>query len=154
MEHLNTINECNDVVKMDERLEKLSANMPENETVMYIIINGDLKMEKGKTAGQCCHSACRVTRVIEKLDNYTAAYKHWINNFEPKIILKASKEELEEISKKYAIVDIKDTSKDLWCVYTRDIGRTQIERGSLTSVAFCPIFRKEVPDFIKKLKLC
>ena len=35
----------------------------------------------------------------------------------------------------------------------RENGRTQFEKGSLTSIAFCPIYRYKTPEFIKKLKL-
>lgn len=44
-------------------------------------------------------------------------------------------------------------NKEIWCCYTRDIGRTQIEMGLLTTIAFCPILRKNTPESIKKLKL-
>lgn len=153
MDHIDIINKCNDIDTMDKKLEKLKENSYDNETVMYIIVNSNLKMKDGKIAGQSCHSACRITRIIEKLDEYPPAYINWINNFEPKIILKASQKELEDMIADYNVSNIDDTKKDIWCVNTRDIGRTQIEKGSLTTIAFCPIYRKNTPEFIKKLKL-
>lgn len=152
MDHIGIINNCNDIEKMNERLNNLSKDSYENETVMYIIINADLKMKDGKIAGQSCHSACRVTRIIENLDQYPKAYTDWISNFEPKIILKATQKELEELIKTYDINNV-GVDQEIWCVSTRDIGRTQIERGSLTTIAFSPIYRKDTFDFIKKLKL-
>ena len=44
-------------------------------------------------------------------------------------------------------------NQDFWCIHTRDIGRTQIDMGSLTTLAFCPILREDTPESIKKLKL-
>jgi len=44
-------------------------------------------------------------------------------------------------------------SQELWCAFTRDFGRTQVEPDSLTTLAFNPIRRKDAPDCIKKLKL-
>ena len=42
----------------------MSKYIPNNddEYVMYVLVNNDLKMGKGKIASQCMHSACRVTR--------------------------------------------------------------------------------------------
>ena len=153
MDHLQIINDCNDIDKMKIKLELL--NSKEEESVMYILVNSDIKMEKGKTANQCCHSACRVTRLIEShnIPN-NSAYNKWVNNFEPKIVLKCSEQEMNKYIENYGINKSEDIENmGIWCTYTRDIGRTQIETGSLTTIAFCPIFRKNTPDMIKKLKL-
>ncbi|QKF94417.1 peptidyl-tRNA hydrolase PTH2 [Fadolivirus algeromassiliense] len=153
MEHIKSISECNNIDMMNKKLDELKEKSHENESVMYIIVNSDLKMKDGKIAGQCCHSACRITRILEKLNEYPQAYLHWINNFEPKIILKSTQKDMEEIIQNYNVNNQDDTQKDIWCVHTRDIGRTQIEKGSLTTIAFCPVYRKDTPEFIKKLKL-
>ena len=153
MNHLEIINECNHIETMKIKLENLSKNNYQEEAVMYILVNTDLKMEKGKVAGQCSHSVSRVTRLVE--ENWkNDAYTKWIHNFEPKIVLKSSEKEMLEIIEKYELIKIDDIKqKDIWCIYTRDIGRTQIDVGQLTTLAFCPILRKDVPDYIKKLKL-
>ncbi len=149
MDQIKNINEDNNIDKMNEKLKTLN----ENETVMYVIVNDDLKMKGGKIAGQCCHSVCRATRILESLDERPKAYNDWINGFEPKIILKTSQKDLEDIIKDYEVKSVSDILKEIWCISTRDIGRTQIEKGSLTTIAFCPIYRKNTPEFIKKLKL-
>lgn len=160
MSHLQTIKDCNDIDKMKIRINELSKNDHMDEAVMYILVNSNIKMEKGKTANQCSHSACRVTRLIENANRNgngnenLDVYNKWINNFEPKIILKCNEQEMKKYIEDF---EIKDENciygKDVWCIHTRDIGRTQIEFGSLTTIAFCPIIRRNTPESIKKLKL-
>ena len=147
MEIFNIINENNNIDVMENKLNQLNSMEKEDEAVMYILVNNDLRMEKGKIAGQCCHSACRVTRICEYLLNKNV-YQNWVEFFEPKIILKATEEDLNICLKNF-----NDINKDIWCIPTRDIGRTQITKGSLTTVAFCPIIKKNCPEIIKKLKL-
>lgn len=48
---------------------------------------------------------------------------------------------------------VKRESTDAWCVYVRDAGRTQIEEGTLTCIAFKPMNRDKCPTFLNKLKL-
>lgn len=153
MDQIANINQCNDPQQMNKRLCQSSAQSRNDETVMYIIVNSDLKMGKGKIAGQSCHSACRMTRIIENLEKHSDIYDIWVLNFEPKIVLRATQKQMEEWINLYNIKDIETTQRDIWCVYTRDIGRTQIEQGSLTTICFHPILRVDTPEFIRNLKL-
>ena len=155
MDHLQIIKDCNNIDKMKIKLDELSKINHNDEAVMYILVNINIKMEKGKTSNQCSHSACRVTRLIESHDViHNDSYVKWVNNFEPKIILKCTEQEMNKYIEYYEIKENEDiTNKEIWCTYTRDIGRTQIETGSLTTIAFCPILRKDTPEMIKKLKL-
>lgn len=121
----------------------------EDEYIMYLIINNDLKMGKGKIASQTCHAACKVTRILERYKPTPKYYKDWEKNGEPKIVLKATEEQLNELADEYPANEIDDT----WCVTIRDAGRTQIKSNSLTVIAFRPIMRKVVPALIKGLKL-
>jgi len=81
MDHLQIINDCNDINKMKIKLDILSNGDRQEESVMYILVNTDIKMEKGKTANQCSHSACRVIRLIEN-NKLSDTYVKWVNNFE------------------------------------------------------------------------
>ena len=74
MDHQKLINDMNNLNEMKNKLEILSKKNYNDESVMYIIVNNDLKMDKGKIAGQTCHSACRVTRIIENLESYPESY--------------------------------------------------------------------------------
>lgn len=117
-----------------------------NEVIMYILVNMDLPMEKGKIASQVAHSACDVVKYLTLHPN--CIYKEWNKTGKTKIVLKSNYKQMSELIENY-----KDRSKEIWCDYTEDFGRTQVARGSLTTIAFNPIRRNEVPNFIRKLKL-
>jgi PTH2 family peptidyl-tRNA hydrolase len=102
--------------------------MEENNYVMYILVNSELKMEKGKIAAQVGHAVEMITNTVNKIvdNNYKDIYKKYLHNGCKKIVLKAKQEELEKH------INDKDS------VYVIDAGRTQIPAGSLTVVAFLP----------------
>ena len=114
------------------------------EYVMYIIVNDDLKMQKGKLCAQVGHIVCELVRILEKTQ--PAAYIEWYHNHQPKIVLKASEEQIRDM------LDNKQTA-DFWCKHIIDLGRTQVPSGSLTAIGFVPIKRSDAPQFIKDLKL-
>lgn len=139
-----------------------------DDIYMYIIVNSDLKkMQKGKMAAQCCHSACMVmeemvtnerrnaslhertesgiTTTSETTTNY---FQRWKATGHAKVVLKAPESVLLELIKQYS-----NASERLWCKFTVDEGRTQIKRGSLTTLAFCPIEKSNRPEILCKLKL-
>jgi len=120
--------------------------MSENEPVMYVIVNRELKMSPGKLAAQVAHSTCKASHRAETAERTTNEYvcwQEWWNGSYTKIILKASEFELKQIMEKYHVL----------CVFTRDEGRTEIPKGSLTTVAFMPMRRGDVPEELKGLKL-
>ncbi len=141
----------------DLALEKFSKESKENEYVMYIVVNHDLKMGKGKIAAQVAHSACRVVRFLESLATKPFYYRQWIVAYEPKIVLKATEEQMKVIMKDTARArPLRPTHTDfegIWCFHTIDEGRTQIAPGSLTTLAFRPFLRKEAPEILRSLKL-
>lgn len=101
---------------------------------MYIIINTDLAMQKGKIASQVGHVVgMLVERVMRGIYEGTGAtkeqqtsYMRWKKSGQKKIVLKATQKELEEIMH----------SPD--AEYVIDAGRTQIPEHSLTVVGFLP----------------
>lgn len=115
-----------------------------DDYVMYIIINDDLKMQKGKICSQVGHS---VQKLIENiLEIYSVSkkektiytnYKIWKNGCK-KIILKASQNELLILQ------------NDSNCISIYDAGKTQIEPNSLTCIGFYPTNNT---DKFKKFKL-
>ena len=113
----------------------------DNEYVMYLIVNNDLSMGKGKICAQVGHA---VQYIIDEYYNGTIgdkkSYQLWKENGNPKIIIKASQEELNKLSKyknTYTIIDA---------------GRTQIAPNSMTVVVFFPTQRKNL-EFLKNFKL-
>jgi len=120
----------------------------ENKYKMYIVINNNLSMGKGKIVAQACHVACQVTRILHGTNN--EKYDNWLRAGEAKIVLKATEKEINELIDKY---DNSKTSENNRCVYIHDAGFTQIPAGSLTAIAFFPIQKKDAPKEISKLKL-
>ncbi len=103
----------------------------EKDYVMYIVVNDDLKMGKGKIASQVGHCVQHMVENIirsyyesKKLDAYHR-YMKWKNGAK-KIVLKASKDELIKLC-------LHMESNPIY-----DAGKTQIESGSLTVVGFYP----------------
>lgn len=125
----------------------------DDEYVMYIIINSDAGMGKGKIASQACHAACHVTRILERQRSNEHGYNKWVKDGETKIVLRATEKEMHAILEQY-LVDtvVKRTSTDSWCVHIRDMGRTQIAPDTLTAIAFKPVAKNTI-DPISKMKL-
>jgi PTH2 family peptidyl-tRNA hydrolase len=109
------------------------------EPVMYIIVNKEVKMSPGKLAAQVAHSAVKASH-----EGYeTGWWDSWYQGSYTKIILKASKFEMQELMNKYyAQVS-----------FTLDEGRTEIPKGTLTTLAFIPMLKSEAPPELAKLKL-
>ena len=127
--------------------KKRESENLDNDIVMYILVNNDLNMLKGKIASQACHSACSVVSYLTKYPTYE--YKEWNRNGSTKIVLRCNQDKME-----YLIGAYKNRNEELWCDCTHDMGKTtQIPEGSLTTLAFCPIRRDKTPDILKRLKL-
>jgi PTH2 family peptidyl-tRNA hydrolase len=128
---------------------KMDQQSKSTELYMYIVVNSDLKkMKKGKAMAQCCHSACMVMEELvlrhpKKLDN-------WKNTGHAKIVLKASESVMRDLLDKY---EEDHPSSKIWCMSVEDEGRTQIPEGSLTTIAFCPMYKSNRPEILKTLKL-
>lgn len=126
----------------------------DDESVMYLIVNSDLPMAKGKTASQCCHAACAVTRILERCQTKDPAYLKWVRDGETKIVLRATEKQLLELIAEYEVDSVvKRESSGIWCTAINDAGRTQIPSGSLTAVAFRPVLRSKMNPVVQKLKL-
>lgn len=117
----------------------------ENDPVMYVIINNDIKMDINKMITHCCHSVSKIIRINEKLK--PNIYNLWINNFEQKILLKTTEENLL-----YFINNYSDMQKDIWCQHVLDISGDNDSPFSITAIAFTPILIKHTPDLIKSLR--
>ena len=114
---------------------------------MYIIINKGLRMSPGKIGAQCAHAACMVIENISKATPETLKiYREWSGGSYTKIVLQADETTMLNLIREYS-----DKKALLWCEYVRDEGRTEIENGSLTAIAFTPM--KIVPVEIKRLRL-
>jgi PTH2 family peptidyl-tRNA hydrolase len=113
-------------------------NTPKNESAIieYILVNKELGMGIGKTAGQVAH--CQT--IIDKHFSQTEEYKYWIENAQTKIILSGTEEDLKKWIEKGAVV-------------IKDKGLTEIAPGSLTCVGFPPQKRGNLKSLTANLPL-
>lgn len=136
-------------IKIEEKYD------PGNEHILYILVDTDLKMGKGKITAQACHSFGKVLRVLERLSDKNQLdkqYKTWLDNAEPIVVLKSNNEQMKQLLADYRIRD-NTKLEDVWCVEIIDAGRTQIAPGSMTTLTFRPMPRSSTPEIIKSLKL-
>ena len=114
--------------------------------VMYIAINQDLEMSKGKIGSMCAHAAFDyLLEMYAKLDDDYGTFWDFIDDFkyhgDTIVILKAHEKDLFKWeSKGYVAV--------------RDRGLTEIEPNSITAVNL-GIYDKDesIPKWIQRLRL-
>lgn len=123
--------------------------MDKPDMKMYIFVNTDLKMDKGKACAQVGHAVQYVIEEIFELFlkslDYPGGpwdrYLSWKEDFgSAKVTLKATTEQL---------LELKENPE---ARYVIDEGRTQIPKGSLTVVAFPPNYISNM-EFTKKFSL-
>lgn len=124
------------------------------DVAMYIVVNSDLSMGRGKVAGQCCHSACEAVKILERNCRGDEIYRRWDRGATTKIVLRATEKEMLKLLDEFEVdTRVKRESNQVWCCATHDAGRTQIAEGSLTAIAFRPLLRDDTPDVLRKMKL-
>lgn len=108
--------------------------MSRDEPSLYILVNQDLKMSRGKVGAQVGHA---VQDIVEEAMKATYAsarskrfdlrtYHTWSKSGSRKIVMKGSQKALES------------HLEDADCVSVRDEGLTEVDPGSLTVVAWFP----------------
>ena len=97
---------------------------------LYICVRNDLKMTKGKIAGQCCHGA--VDACMNMFNRDRQLYEKYNNSDHVKIILKVDNE--EELFRLQGAA----RAKNIYSVIIEDKGYTQIPSGTKTAIALGP----------------
>lgn len=111
----------------DSKGKKLS----DFEPVMYIFVNNSLSMDKGKLCSQVGHVVGKtVERLVKKS---TQEYIDWSQCHCKKIVLKATEQQIAELTSFDGAISI------------HDAGRTQVAPNSLTVVGFPPRYMCNVP---------
>lgn len=108
----------------------------DEEIVEYILVNNELGMGIGKTAGQVAH--CQT--IIDLHYSHTQDYQTWITTIQKKIILSGKQKDLEKWLAAGA-------------VEIRDKGLTEIAPNSLTCVGFPPQPRSNLSALTKRMQL-
>lgn len=120
---------------------------------MYILVNEDIKISKGKLAGQVGHAVCSymydvmMENLYLAVDDYPMDYTRWLEEYmelQKKIILKCPQSKLEELEKvsceeRYSVI--------------RDKGLTELEPNTLTCVNIGIFNKDNTPEWVKELKL-
>ena len=122
----------------------------EQELSMYLFVNTDLKMEKGKIAGQVGHAVQIITEKILRLGYESrnipecyVRYNKWSRSGAKKVVLKATQQQMEQLLNLDGHLDE--------CITVIDAGRTQIEPNSMTVVGFFPTYDKKISEGFKLL---
>ena len=121
-----------------------SKSMPK----MYILVNMDLSLGKGKIAGQVGHVVRRMTsfyydsyELMKTSEEATISFTkldrlwdEWLTNGETKIVLKSNEKQMREF-------ELSEKRNFPFAIY--DAGRTQIPAGSFTALGFFPSYDLE-----------
>ena len=136
---------------------------------MYILVNEDLHMRKGKIAGQVGHGVASVIRMMERfrtsvppadrtilLTEWMDIYDKWTTGYECKVVLQSKQKEMEELLQTYGVKKKEggDVVKNgIIALPIYDAGKTQIPQGSFTVLTFIPMLSSSVPESLKNMKL-
>ena len=96
---------------------------------MVMCVRMDLKMDKGKIAAQCSHSAVGLYKKLIKSKKYEKMLEAWETNGQKKIVAKLKSE------KEMNLLISKATDAGILFEVITDAGRTQVAAGSRTVVA-------------------
>lgn len=113
------------------------------ETKLTLVVRADLGMGRGKIAAQAAHAA--VTAALASLG--TADFRAWLQDGQPKVVLRASSEEhLHTIAGQA-------TASGLPVQVIRDAGRTQVAEGTPTCCAIGPAAARRIDAVTSELTL-
>lgn len=108
-----------------------------NELIMYIIVNEDLEMGRGKASAQVAH-ACTCYLLQSKEDT---KINEWFNQCQKKIILRAHQKQMEKLEGQYPKYAV------------RDLGLTEIPENSLTAVCVGIGTKEEMLPIVKRFQI-
>lgn len=108
---------------------------------LYILVNDDIEISKGKLAGQVGHAVNELIYDCFKNDTHIFyIIDDYMENGQKKIILKCPQRKLEELEVEGYIA-------------IRDLGLTDLEPNTLTCVNLGIFDEENVPRFVKRLRL-
>ena len=127
-----------------------------------IIVNQDLKMDKGKMVVQAGHGICYYMAEItscylemsdfgekgEDEDRMLERYQEWTKDkVMKKIALKATEHELRSLSYLLSV------NMNIWCYQVHDMGLTQVPENSFTCLVVEPLPEEKHKELFGHLKL-
>lgn len=112
---------------------------------MYILINKDIEITKGKLAGQVSHSVMRYFYLKYKEDDLDEI-KDYMEGKEKKIMLAVSEKELLKLEKD-------NIENNLGYSVVRDAGYTELEPNTLTCICLGIFKEEDTPKKVKRMRL-
>ena len=127
-----------------------------------IIVNRDLKMDRGKAVVQAGHGICYYMAEItscyleaydfgereEDEDRMLERYQEWTKDkVMKKIALKATEHEMRTMSYDLTI------NRNIWCYQVHDMGLTQVPENSYTCLVVEPLPEEKHKELFGHLKL-
>lgn len=134
-----TVNKNYDLLKENKHLNT-------DDLIMYILFNDELEMDIDQIISQTALSISKIIRLLEKIEPSPETYIKWLNNNEPKVILRCKEEDML-----FCVNNFSDQTKEIWCSYTIDLGRNSFTPFSITSLVFIPFKRKDTPSFLERM---
>ena len=113
---------------------------------MIMCVRMDLKMNKGKIAAQCSHSAIGIYKKLIKSKKYEKMLEAWELNGQKKIVAKLKTE------KEMNMIISRATDANVLFHVITDAGRTQVAAGSRTVIALMD-FENKMDTITGRLKL-
>ncbi|TMW47870.1 hypothetical protein DOY81_007054 [Sarcophaga bullata] len=137
-------------MKFLQNVLKMAKTVSSPPTKLALVVRGDLKMSKGKTAAQCAHAAvlCVQESQFSKNDQNHQLLESWLIKGQPKIVLK--------VDGGYAdLIQLQKMSKELGVIsaLVQDAGRTQLEAGTATVLGIGPDTVENIDKLVGHLKL-
>lgn len=128
-------------------LKQIFSAVTAPRTKLVLVVRGDLKMSKGKTAAQCAHAAILCYQQSQKEQDKQKLVECWSTLGQPKIVLRVNT--LEELT------NLQNRAKNAGVIaeLVRDAGRTQLEAGTATVLGIGPDIEKNVDELVSNLKL-
>ena len=108
-----------------------------DKLIQYYVVNSELGMSIGKTAGQVAH-ACLVDTLKYQEDKL---FKYWKATAMTKVILKGTEKDLIGLKRTFG------------CTLIVDKGWTEIPPDSKTVLVFPVMWKSQAPEQIKKMRL-
>ena len=123
----------------------MDSDKPE-ELKIWFAIRSDLSMSSGKIAIQCAHAAVGLVKLHMAAESSWSRFEEYEAHNSPKIAVRiGSEKELDRV--------VEECKYRLLSYVVRDAGRSEVEPGTPTVVAFGPTYRSKLPPFLKRLQL-
>ncbi|XP_061401892.1 peptidyl-tRNA hydrolase 2, mitochondrial [Musca vetustissima] len=137
------------MTKLLRTLYNVSRHLTSPPTKLALVVRGDLKMSKGKTAAQCAHAAviCVQDSQASSNEKHRELLRAWLAMGQPKIVLKVDNfEQLIELQKEAM-------QGNVTAALVQDAGRTQLAAGTATVLGIGPDTVENIDKIVGHLKL-